>query len=160
MKKKLYQAVSLLSKIRHHTSKHLLKSIQFWLFNSHLIYGCQIRGQEHSNELKTNRNTTRESNKNNKISSQRYFRKRKDLKILKLNNFITLQYSFFIKDSLINEGMASFHKILQQSTTTQYQNTWSASSFVLRKRDFKTEKYGRFSIVNKCLSDLNQLKSI
>ena len=55
--------------------------MQFSLFNSHLIYGCQIRGQEHSNELKTNRNTTRESNKNNKISSQRYFRKRKDPEI-------------------------------------------------------------------------------
>ena len=36
-------------------------------------------------------------------------------------------------------------------------NTKSGSSFQLRKRDLKTEKYGQFSIINKCLSDWNQL---
>ena len=32
------------------------------------------------------------------------------------------------------------------------------ASFQLRKRDFKTEKYGRFSMINICLSDWNQLQ--
>ena len=82
----------------------------------------------------------------------------KELKILKLKDFITLQNILFVKDSLTNEGMTSFNKIFQQSTTTRYQNTRSASSFQLRKHDFKTEKYGQFSIINKCLSDWNQLK--
>ena len=55
--------------------------------------------------------------------------------------------------------MTSFDKIFQQSTTARYQNTRSASSFQLRKHDFKTEKYGPFSIINKCLlSDWNQLQ--
>ena len=52
LKKKLNQAFSLLSKIRHHTLKNLLKPLYFSLFNSHLIYGCQIRGHEHSNKFK------------------------------------------------------------------------------------------------------------
>ena len=66
----------------------------------------------------------------------------KELKILKLKDHITLQNIPFVRDSLKNEGMTSFDKIFQQSATTSYQNTRSASSFQLRKRDFKTEKYG------------------
>ena len=82
----------------------------------------------------------------------------KELKMLKLKNFITLQNIFFIKDSLKNERMTSFNKIFQQSTTTHYQNVRSASSFQLRKCDFKTEKFGQFSVINKCLTDWNQLQ--
>ena len=72
----------------------------------------------------------------------------KELKILKLKDLITLQNILLVKDSLTNEEMASFDKIFQQSTTTRYQNTRSAGSFELRKRDFKTEKYGRCSMIN------------
>ena len=52
LRKKLNQAIGILSKICHHTSQYLLKSILFSVFNSLLIYGCQIWGQDHSNELK------------------------------------------------------------------------------------------------------------
>ena len=55
--------------------------------------------------------------------------------------------------------MRSFNKTFQQSTTTHYQNTRPASSFQLRKRDFKTEKFEQFSIINKCLKDWNQLQN-
>ena len=65
----------------------------------------------------------------------------KELKILKLKDFITLKNISFVKDSLTNEGMTSFDKKFQQSTTTHSQNTRSASSFQLKKHDFKTEKY-------------------
>ena len=47
----------------------------------------------------------------------------KELKILKLKDFITLQNILFVKDSLTNEGMTSFDKIFQQSATTHSQNT-------------------------------------
>ena len=52
LNKKLSRAIGLFSKIRHHTSQNLLKPIYFSLFNSHLIYGCQVWGQQHSNEFK------------------------------------------------------------------------------------------------------------
>ena len=42
---KLNRAIGLLSKIRHYTPKSFLKTIYFSLFNSHLIYACQIWGQ-------------------------------------------------------------------------------------------------------------------
>ena len=42
---KLNRAIGLLSNIRHYGPKFLLKTICFSLFNSHLIYACQIWGQ-------------------------------------------------------------------------------------------------------------------
>ena len=42
LKKKLNRGIGLLAKIRHFTPKHLLKTLYFSLFNSNLIYGCQI----------------------------------------------------------------------------------------------------------------------
>ena len=52
----------------------------------------------------------------------------KELKTLKLKDLITLQNILFVKDWMTNERMTSFNKIFQQSTTTRYQNTRSATS--------------------------------
>ena len=51
LKKKL-KRIGLLGKIRHFTPKHLLKTLYFSLFNSNLIYGCQIWGQDQNEEFK------------------------------------------------------------------------------------------------------------
>ena len=124
-----------------------------------MIYGSQIWGQEHSNEFKNIEKFQEKAIKIKFLPNDALVMKTmNELKILKLKDIITLQNILFVKDSLTNEGMTSFDKIFQQSTTTRYQNTRSASSFQLRKGDFKTEKYGRFSIINKCLSDWNQLQ--
>ena len=42
---KLSTAVGLLSKIRYYVPKYLLRTIYFSIFNSHLIYTCQVWGQ-------------------------------------------------------------------------------------------------------------------
>ena len=42
---KLSKAVSLLSKIRYYVPRYLLRTIYFSVFNSHMIYTCQIWGQ-------------------------------------------------------------------------------------------------------------------
>ena len=42
---KLNRTVGLLSKIRHYMSKPLLRTIYYYLFNSHLIYACKTWGQ-------------------------------------------------------------------------------------------------------------------
>ena len=49
---KLNRAIGLLVKIRHYTSKSLLKTIYYSLFNSHLIYACHIWGQTKANLFK------------------------------------------------------------------------------------------------------------
>ena len=136
------------------------KTIYFLLFNSHLIHGCQIWGQEYSNEFKKIGILQEKAIRTIKFlpNDALITETMKESKILKLKDLTTLQNILFVKDSLINEGMTSFDKIFQQSTTTCYQNTRSASSFQLWKRDFKTEKYGQFFIINKGLLDWNQLQ--
>ena len=42
---KLNKAIGLLCKIRHYVPKFLLKTLYFTIFHSHLIYACQIWGQ-------------------------------------------------------------------------------------------------------------------
>ena len=43
--------------------------------------------------------------------------------------------------------------------TNQFYNTRSFNKHQLKKQDFKTEKYGCFSILSKCLSDWNLLQN-
>ena len=50
--KKLRQPVAILSKVRHYTSKWLIRTIYYSLFSSHTIYGCQIWGQRKTNLVK------------------------------------------------------------------------------------------------------------
>ena len=40
---KLTRAIGILSKISHYLPKFLLKTIYFSIFNSHLIYACQVK---------------------------------------------------------------------------------------------------------------------
>ena len=87
-----------------------------------MIYGCQIWGQEHSNKFKKIEKLQEKAIKIIKFLPNDAPKTMKELKILKLKDFITLQNILFVKDSLTNEGMTSFNKIFQQSTTTRYQN--------------------------------------
>ena len=48
--KKLSRSIGLLSKIRHYVPKHLLRAIYFSIFNSHLIYACEIWGQNQNSQ--------------------------------------------------------------------------------------------------------------
>ena len=81
------------------------------------------------------------------------------LRIIKLKYFITLQNILFVYECLEEERMKSFNTTFKQMETNQFYNTRSFNKHQLRKRDFKTEKYGRLSILSKCLSDWNLLQN-
>ena len=81
------------------------------------------------------------------------------LRILKIKDFITLQNVLFVYDCLEEERMKSFNTTFKQMETNQFYNTRSFNTHQLKRRDFKTEKYGCFSILSKCLSDWNLLKN-
>ena len=51
LRKKLSHSIGLLSKIRDSVPKHLLQTINYSLFNSHLIYACEIWEQNQTNQL-------------------------------------------------------------------------------------------------------------
>ena len=55
--------------------------------------------------------------------------------------------------------MKSFNTTFQQMESDQFYNTRSFNTHQLKKWDFKTEKYGRFSILSTCLSDWNLLQN-
>ena len=55
--------------------------------------------------------------------------------------------------------MKSFNTTFKQMETNQFYNTRSFNTHQLKRRDFKTEKYGCFSILSKCLSDWNLLQN-
>ena len=86
-------------------------------------------------------------------------KERHKLRILKLKDFNTLQNIPFAYDCLEEERMKSFNTTFKQMETNQFYNTRSFNTHQLKRRDFKTEKYGRFSILSKCLSDWNLLQN-
>ena len=63
---KLIRAIDLLAKICHYIPKFILKTLYYALFNSHLIYVCQIWGQKETNVWKTS-SVTKESNENSQF---------------------------------------------------------------------------------------------
>ena len=153
LKKKLNRAIGLLSKVRHFTSQHLLKSLYYSLFNSHLIYGCQVWGQYQGNEFKKIETLQEKAiriikflSNNDPVSKEMH-----QLRILKLKDFITLQNVLFVYECLEEERMKSFNTTYKQTETNQFYNRRSFNTHQLKKRNFKTENTGRFSILSKCL---------
>ena len=144
MKKKLNQAIGLLSKVLHFTSQHLLKTLYCSLFNSHLVYGCQLWGQYQDTEFRKIETLQEKAIRiikflpNNAAVSKEMHK----LRILKLKDFITLQNVLFVYGCLEEERMKSFKTTFKQMETNQFYNTRSFNTHQLKIQDFKTEKYG------------------
>ena len=81
------------------------------------------------------------------------------LRILKLKDFVKLQNILFVYDCLEEERIKSFNTTFKRMETDQFHNAISFNTHQLKRRDFKTEKYGCFSILSKCLSDWNLLQN-
>ena len=92
----------MLAKARHYISKDDVKSLYFAIFSSHLTYGSQIWGQV-SNSF--NNNIFKLQNRALRIISFSDLRADctpiyRDLKILKLNDYIVMQNCLFVHDAL------------------------------------------------------------
>ena len=103
---KLSRAIGVLSKICHYVPKFLLKTIYYSIFNSHLIYACQVWGQN-ENCLK------KLSSLQNKAIRIINF-KQQDFPInelyyangiLKIKDYIHLINFLFVRDALSNESL-------------------------------------------------------
>ena len=109
---KLSRAAGLLAKMRHYMPKYLLKTIHYSLFNSHLIYACQIWGQSKSDHFrklvelqdKTLRIQGKALRIINFLPDKAPLRDiYKNSKILKLPDYIALQNTVLIKDFFSEE---------------------------------------------------------
>ena len=156
LKRKLNREIRSLSKILDFTSQHLLKTINYSLFNSHLIYGCQVWGQYQGTEFKKIETLQEKAIRiikflpNNAPVSKEMHK----LRILKQKDVIRLQNILFVYGCLEEERMKSFNTTFKRIRLI---NFTIQDAYQLKRRDFKAEKYDRFAILKKCLSDWNLL---
>ena len=71
-----------------------------------------------------------------------------------------LQNILFVKDCLSENALGSFNDKFHPSKLPLNHTTRSSSTYQLKVNNFKTERYGGKSIVNKCTLDWNNLQKI
>ena len=107
------QTISLLSKIRHYVLKHLLRTIYFSIFNSHLIYACEIWGQnqksQHFKKLLKLQKSTFQIIINFQPPTATTNHLFLETKTLKIADFIKYRYALFVRSSLRKENVPLFN---------------------------------------------------
>ena len=155
--KKLKRANGMLCKARHYIQFTDLKTLYYAIFSSHLIYGCQIWGQ---NINTFNQKVFKLQNRALRIISFANFRADSnplyvDLKILKLSDQIFLQNCLFVHDTLKKVSPLCFHNYFTQAKQVHSLATKSATFGCLHVSTSNTVRYGLNSIVSKCISNWN-----
>ena len=106
---KLSRAAGLLSKIRYYVPKYLLRTIYFSIFNSHMIYTCQIWGQ---NKCKIKKISELQDKAiriiNFKQKNYPAAELHKNSRILKLSDYIKLLNCIFVRDTLTATQIPAF----------------------------------------------------
>ena len=112
LQSKLNRAIGLISKIRHYVPKFLLRTLYFTLFNSYLIYACQVWGQD---PLYLRRLCILQNKALRIINFKEYDYPTNDLyhesKILKIEDYIKLLNCFFVKDVLEKTSIKNIYHI-------------------------------------------------
>ena len=80
-----------------------------------------------------------------------------EMKVIKLKDFIMPQNNLFVKDGLTENAPGSFNDKFRPSKSPLNHTTRLLSTYQLKGNNFKTERYGHKSIVNKCTLDWNNL---
>ena len=106
---KLSRAAGLLSKIRHYVLKFLLRTIYFSIFNSHLIYTCQIWDQKENtikklSEIQDKAIRIISFKDKNYPTNELYYNN----KIVKTSDYIKLLNCLFVKSILSNNHLPIF----------------------------------------------------
>ena len=157
--KKLKRANGMLCKARHYIQNEDLKTLYFAIFNSHLIYGCQIWGQVNNS---FNRNIFKLQNRALRIITFSDFRVSSNplyavSKILKLEDQIILQNCLFVHDTLTGTAPICFENYFNRSKEVHSISTRSATLGCIFVSHSATVSYGLNSITNQCISNWNNL---
>ena len=147
----------MLSKVRHYVPSEELKSLYYAIFSSHLVYGCQIWGQ---NINVFTEKVFKLQNRAMRILSFADFRCNADPlfkfhKVLKLDDFIALQNCLFVHDSINNKLPSCFNSYFQSIKEIHPINTKSSVLGCIHVPYFSTTKYGLNSISRKCIDSWN-----
>ena len=126
--KKLRRSIAILSKVRYYAPKWLIRTIYYSLFNSHMIYGCQIWGQHKTNlvkrVMKLQEKAIRLINfKDNNTQVSNLFAQSK---ILKFEDFVHYRNINLVKNSTEKNGPASFNNFFIRTQEIHQHNTRGA----------------------------------
>ena len=148
LEKKLSRSIGLLSKIRHYVPKFLLKTIYYSIFNSHLIYGWEVWGQNQNNVFVHRLQKLQEKAVcliNFETNTNVVGRLLKDSNILKLTDCIKYKYALFIRNSLRKENIPTFNKFYTLLNQNHVYNTRGSTSQMLIVPQIQTAHYGEHS---------------
>ena len=148
-KKKLSHSIGLLSKIRH-VPKHLMQTIYYSLFSSHLIYACEIWGQNQTNQhFKKLLLLQEKALKLINFQPQASFSNNlfKESKILKISDFLNYKYALFVRNSLRKENLQIDNDMFTLLGLNHTHNTRAAINHLdIPQR--QTTHYGTYSVTS------------
>ena len=159
---KLKRSNGMLSKARHYIPQEELRSLYYAIFSSHLVYGCQVWGQN-SNTFTDK--VFRLQNRSMRIISFSDFHAEalplyKANNILTLKDFISLQNCLFVHDFLNNKLPSCFQNYFKAVDVVHGKGTKSQQLGCLFVPHFSTKKYGLASITRKCINSWNNFSRI
>ena len=161
LEKKLSRSIGLLSKIRHYVPMHLLRTIYYSIFNSHLIYACEIWGQN-QNSLRFTK-VTKLQNKALKVinfqssdspTGPLYQRN----KVLKIADFISYKNALFVRNTLKKENPQVFHEMFVMLNQNHTYNTRAATYHFLDIPQVKSTHFGQYSVKFQASETWNNLQ--
>ena len=157
---KLNRAAGLLSKIRHYFPKFLLRTIYFSIFNSHLIYTCQIWGQKEStikklSEIQDKPIRIISFKDKNYPTNELYCNK----KILKIADYIELLNCLFVKSILLNNHLPIFENLFKKASAAHSYSTGHATKNAVLLSQPQTDHYGKCPMTYQAASTWNNLQN-
>ena len=155
LEEKLSRRIGLLSKIIHYVPKCLLKTIYYSIFNSYLIYGCEVWGQNQNNVLVQRLQKLQEKAVrliNFDTNTNVVGRLLKDSNILKLTDFIKYKYGLFIRNSLRKENLPIFTELYTLFNQNHVYNTRGSTNQMLIVPQIQTTHYGKHSFKSRSIN--------
>ena len=158
---KLSRAVGLLSKIRYYVPKYSLRTIYFSIFNSQMIYTCQVWGQNEAkikqiSELQDKALRIINFKPKNHPVSELY----KSNEILKLTDYIKLLNCMFVKDTLSADQIPILNNFFKKTNEIHRHSTRHTSRKTVELPQPMTESYGRYSVRFQAATAWNNLQNI
>ena len=161
---KLQRATGMIAKTRHYIkdSPFQLLSLYHSIFSSHMIYGCQTYGlveNKYTKKIQTLQNRALRlvsfaDNSENTVHTCDLY---KNLKLLKLNDLVTLKNMLFIHDYFNKKLPESFRNYFQLSKDMHGHSTRNASICHIFIPQIESVKYGRKSFKMKAITAWNAL---
>ena len=159
---KLQRANGMLAKTRHYLKNNptQLLTIYHTMFSSHMLYGCQIWGQNDNNSLRKIQSL--QNNALRLISFADSFYDHvspiyKDLKLLKLRDLITLKNIIFIHEYFNDKLPNSFAGYFNLTKNMHPHNLRTANHGQIFMPTKDTVRYGRKSITIKSIQSWNDI---